>query len=217
MTLGQCFRIFLILLLSVAGIGMLLTIGQYLSFSRTVGFLFYKQYIVAEDLWRFLFYVHVFTCFVCLAAGFTQFSKEILRDHLKLHRVMGRIYFYNIVFVNFPAGLFLAIHANGDLPGKLAFVTLDLLWLWFTISAVVSVRRGEINRHRRQMTRSYAMTLTALTLRFLKMYMVRYSGWSYDEIYVFDAWMALAINLMLAEAVIYYSAYRSKRKFINSR
>lgn len=217
MDLRRYFTIIFIFLLCLGGIGMLLTILQYTSFDRTAGFLYYKQFIVNNNFWRLIFYVHVFTCFVCLAAGLTQFSGDILRNYPKVHRTLGRVYFYNIIFINFPAGFILALNANGHLPGKFAFITLDLLWLYFTVSAVVSVRQGDVDRHRRQMIRSYALTLTALTLRFVKMSMVKYSNWNYDEIYVFDAWSALLINLTVAEIIIYFSFYRSKRKLITSK
>jgi uncharacterized membrane protein len=208
---------FILMIILCLGItGMLLTIVQYFSFNKTVGFLFYKQPVVDDNIWLTIFYVHVFTCVACLIVGITQFSKVILQKHPKWHRFFGRMYFYNVVFINFPAGFVLAIHANGHTPGKLAFITLDMLWLYFTVSAVLWVRRGNVLKHRNQMIRSYAMTLTALTLRLLKMVMSKYSDWTYDEIYVFDAWTALVINLAVAETII-YSLYLSKRKLIAIR
>lgn len=61
------------------------------------------------------------------------------------------------------------------------------------------------------------MTLTAITLRIVKAVMSNYSDWTYDQIYVFDAWTALFINLIAAEIIIYFLFYRSKRKFIISK
>lgn len=207
----------LIILLCLGITGMLFTISQYFLFSKTVGFLFFKQFIVNNDFWLTIFYIHVFTAIICMLAGITQFSKTILKEHPKLHRVLGRIYFYNILFINFPAGFILAINANGHLPAKIAFVLLDVLWLYFTVSAVFWIRRGNIIKHRKQMIRSYALTLTALTLRILKMVMLKYSGWGFDGIYVFDAWTALIINLTAAEAIIYFSYHLWKRKLITIR
>ena len=205
------------LFLAIVSIGMLLTISQYFSSDTTIGFLFYKQYIVDNKLWLNLFYVHVFTCFICVFAGFTQFSKDFLQQYPTLHRVLGRIYFYNIILINFPVGFILALNANGHVPGKMAFLTLDVLWVYFTISAVVYIKKGFIEKHRKQMIRSYSLTLTALTLRLLKMFMLSFSNWGYNEIYVFDAWMALIINLIVSELIIYYPSYLVKRKLVKNR
>lgn len=206
-----------VLFLCIVSIGMLLTITQYFTLDNSVGFLAYKQNIVNNKFWLFAFYIHIFTCFVCLTAGLTQFSKEFLKKYPRAHRLLGRIYFYNIILINFPVGLILALNANGHLSGKLAFITLDLLWLYFTVSAVISIKKGLIEKHRRQMIRSYSLTLTALTLRLLKMFMLSFSNWSYDEIYVFDAWMALIINLTISEILIYYPFYRVKVKLLKNK
>lgn len=204
----------LLLLLAFSFIGMLSTIYQYSSFRYDTGFLKFKQQVIEIDYWRAAFYIHVFTCIICLLAGFTQFSGEFARNSPFLHRLFGRIYFYNIILINFPAGMILAIHANGNLLGKAAFILLGILWFFFTVAAVWWAKKRNYLLHRIFMIRSYALTLTALTLRFLKILMNTFSGWSYNEIYIFDAWMALAINLLVAEVIVRYSCYRSNAKLL---
>lgn len=208
-------RILSLLFLSVLVLltmGMVLTILQYVRFDLKIGFLAYKQPLVNNPFWITVFYMHVFTCFVCLIAGFTQFSPSILEQTPSTHRLMGKIYVYNVLFFNFPVGLILAIYANGGIWGKIAFSLLAILWFYFTLSSVNAIRKGNIALHKKQMIRSYALTLTALTLRLLKMIMSHYSNWSYNEVYIFDAWTALIINLSIGELIIYYRAYRSKVK-----
>jgi hypothetical protein len=196
---------------------MILTISQYFSFNPNAGFLEFKQAVVGKKIWRIAFYTHVFSCFVCLFAGFTQFSKWILTRFPKVHKSAGRIYFFNIVLINFPVGLVLAVYANGNLPGKIAFILLDFLWLYFSIAGIYYIRKGEILKHSQFMIRSYAMTLTALSLRLCKFIMSKYSGWSYDSVYIFDAWTALTFNLLIGELIIYINIYRSNRKVIEIR
>ena len=217
MKIKDIFPLIFIATLYLLSITMVFTVAQYFSFENNIGFLNYKQSLVDNKFWLTTFYIHVFTCIICLLAGLTQFSKTILQKNPTLHRFLGRVYFYNIIFINFPAGVILAIYANGHFPGKLAFLMLALLWFYFTLSAVISIRNGNIEKHRVQMMRSYSMTLTALTLRILKTFTSKYSGWTYDQIYVFDAWTALLVNLILVELVIYFTIYRSKRKFIISK
>ncbi len=206
-----------IILLYIGFVGMCLTIYQYLSFSRTTGFLAFKQAVVSNSFWRTAFYLHVFTCFLCLTAGFTQFSSLIQKKYITIHRAVGKMYVYNILIVNFPMALILGIYANGNLPGKIAFILLDLLWVYFTFAAIYWVKNGNIPRHRNFMIRSYALTLTALTLRLCKFVLSRYSDWTYESIYIFDAWTALSFNLVVAELIIWRKNYRWNRKLTTIR
>jgi len=208
------FKSLSIVLLYFSFIGMCLTIYQYTTFDKTIGFLSFKQTIVSNSFWRTAFYIHVFTCFFCLGAGFTQFSNQIRKKYPKIHRFIGKLYFYNIAFINFPVAIILGIYANGNIPGKIAFILLDLLWAYFTFAGVYWIRKGNIEKHQRFMIRSYALTLTAITLRISKMIMAKYSDWSYDDIYIFDAWFALSFNLLVGELIIYRKTYLSNRKLI---
>lgn len=181
---------------------MLLTISQYAGGSTRVGFLLLKQAVIGNVLWRTVFYVHVFTCFVCLFAGLTQFSKWLLKERPGLHRLLGKIYAFNIIFINVPMGLVLALYANGGLPGKLAFTTLDILWLFSTLLAIVWIRRGDVQKHGEYMIRSYALTLSALTLRLWKLVFVHLTSLDLSTIYIVDAWLGFTLNLLIAEIII---------------
>ncbi|MBO9702162.1 MAG: DUF2306 domain-containing protein [Sporocytophaga sp.] len=181
---------------------MLITISQYGNFQDNVGFLLYKQEYIGNNTWKVAFYIHVFSCFFCLLAGFTQFSNSLIQNNKILHKLFGRLYAYNILLINFPVGLVLAICANGYLPSKLAFLTLDFLWFTFTLQAVVAIRNGEILKHKEYMIRSYALTLSALSLRLWKLVFVTFTAMDNTTIYMIDAWIGFLINLLIAEIFI---------------
>lgn len=178
---------------------MLLTILQYSSFHTDTGFLLQKQDYLHNDTWRAAFYIHVFSSIFTLCAGFTQFSTVVLKQHTKLHKWIGRLYAYDVMLINFPAGMVMAIYANGELPSKIAFVILDCLWCWFTYRAVVAARAGDIRNHRRFMIRSYALTLSALSLRTWKIVFLHTTHLDSETIYMIDAWMGFVPNLLFAE------------------
>jgi uncharacterized membrane protein len=181
---------------------MLRTILQYQSFRTDVGFLQLKQEYLHITTWKVAFYVHVFSSIFTLIAGFTQFSSYILKHHRRLHRIMGRLYVYDILFINFPAGLIMAYYANGFLPSKIAFVILDSLWFWFTLKALIAIKNKDIKAHKRYMMRSYALTFSAVTLRTWKM--ILSGAFTIDPVtlYMIDAWMGFVPNLLLAEYLI---------------
>lgn len=150
--------LFVYLILCTAIFLMLRMVADYSALRDDVDFLRFKQAYVGYWWWKSAFYIHVFTAIFALMAGPVQFSETFLRDHRPLHRIIGRLYAYDILAINFPAGMVLAVFANGMLPGRIAFVLLDSLWFSFTLIAVVAARHGQIARHREFMIRSYSMT-----------------------------------------------------------
>ena len=99
---------------------MLMGIVRYYPLNDHTGFLAFKQAYIHNTIWKTAFYIHVFTVALALLAGFTQFSRDILKNNRWLHQVMGKIYVIDILMINFPAAMIMAIYANGELPGKIS-------------------------------------------------------------------------------------------------
>ncbi len=184
-------------------VGMSATILQYTEFETDVAFLKYKQALVHYPWWRAVFYTHVFTCFVCLMAGFTQFSNFFQSNFNRLHRIIGKVYVFNVLFINFPTALVLAITAHGGLVSQIAFVILDVLWAFYTWKAFQSIKQKDIIKHQQFIIRSFALTLTAVTFRLISMGFPYIVDWPYTTIYRFDSWATLIINSAIAEGVIW--------------
>ncbi|MFT3911352.1 MAG: DUF2306 domain-containing protein [Ferruginibacter sp.] len=189
-------------LLCTATFAMLLAISQYFSFRDDVGFLRFKQDYIGIPLWKFAFYTHVFSSILTLCAGFTQFSNYVLKHHRRVHRFMGKLYAYNIFFINFPAAMIMAFYANGHLPSKIAFIILDILWFSFTLKAVIAIRSKDIKTHKRFMIRSFALTCSAITLRTWKIILGNLFHFDPLTLYMIDAWMGFVPNLLFAEWLI---------------
>jgi uncharacterized membrane protein len=190
------------LVLNVGTFLMLQLALGYTALDDHVGFLQQKQAYLHLPVWKAAFYVHVFTSVLSLMAGFTQFSPDILKHHRWLHRAVGRVYVFNILLINFPAGMIMAVYANGHLPSKIAFVILDSLWFWFTLKALIEVKRGNIQLHRDYMIRSYALTLSAVTLRTWKIIMIHSTNLPPETIYMMNSWLGFVPNLLCAEWLI---------------
>jgi len=190
------------LLLSVATFLMLRGIIRYAPMRDDIGFLNFKQAYLHILPWKIAFYTHVFSVIFALLAGFTQFSDHILKKHRNIHRVIGKIYAYDVLFINFPAAMIMAVYANGLLPGKTAFVVLDCLWFWFTYKAVAEIKKGNIVKHKQFMIRSYALTLSAVMLRTWKIIILSFVYVDPLHLYMIDAWMGFVPNLLFAEWLI---------------
>ncbi len=191
------------LVLNVGTFLMLRLVVMYTALDDHVGFLQQKQDYLHIKVWKAAFYTHVFSSLLTLLAGFTQFSSDFLKKHRRLHRLFGRVYAWDILAVNFPAGLIMAIYANGHLPSKAAFLILDSLWFWFTLKAIIEIKRGNVQAHRDYMLRSYALTLSALSLRTWKIILTSLTSLPPDIIYMMDAWLGFVPNLLFAEWLIF--------------
>lgn len=190
------------LLLSVGCFLMLKSVIRYYPLRDNVGFLQFKRAYIHILPWKIAFYTHVFTAIFALFAGFTQFSAQVRHKYARVHRLIGRLYTYDILIINFPAAMLMAVYANGLLPGKTAFAVLDCLWFWFTLQAVIEVKKGNIKVHKQFMMRSYALTLSAITLRSWKIIISAFVHIDPLHLYMIDAWMGFVPNLLFVEWLI---------------
>jgi uncharacterized membrane protein YozB (DUF420 family) len=148
-----------------------------------------------------------------LFAGFTQFSKKLLRNNPRLHRNFGYIYVTDVLLITGPAGLVMGFYANGGLFSRIAFVSLALLWIFFTVMALIRAKQKNFKAHRNYMIRSYALTLSAITLRAWKYGITNTMTLPPMDVYRVVAWLGWVGNLAFAE----YLIYRYKRKRLSHK
>jgi hypothetical protein len=174
----------------------------YFSLDDDVSFLKIKQWMIHNQFWKFCFFVHVFTSCFLLFAGFTQFSGSLLRKNKKLHRFIGKTYVIILLFLSAPAGLVMSVFANGGWLSQIAFTSLSVLWIIFTAMAYRTAVKKDFQSHGKFMIRSYALTLSALTLRAWKLGLVLVFHPKPMDVYMIVAWLGWIPNLMIAEWLI---------------
>jgi uncharacterized membrane protein len=174
----------------------------YFSLEDDVSFLKIKQWMIHNQVWKFCFFVHVFTSTFLLFAGFTQFSGSLLRKNKNLHRNIGKAYIIILLFFSAPAGLVMSIFANGGWLSQTAFTSLSILWIVFTALAYRAAVKKDFQSHGKFMVRSYALTLSALTLRAWKLGLVLAFHPKPMDLYMIVAWLGWVPNLLLAEWLI---------------
>ncbi|HEY2866547.1 MAG TPA: DUF2306 domain-containing protein [Pyrinomonadaceae bacterium] len=181
----------------------------YMPYNTDVGFLRIKQDYIDIDFWRTAFFVHIYMSIWVLLAGFTQFTENIRTYWPKLHRTFGYIYAVDVLFITGPAGLIMGFYANGGLTSKISFVTLAIGWITFTAIAVQKARNGDFVGHRDFMIRSYALTLSALTLRAWKYGINNTFDFPPMDVYRTVAWLGWVPNILFAEFLIWRHRRRS--------
>jgi uncharacterized membrane protein len=137
---------------------------------------------------------------IALLAGPWQFLPGWRSSKLSVHRWLGRVYCIAVV-AGWVASLPIAFHAQTGAAASAGFVALGVVWITATAVAYVSIRRGQVTRHREWMIRSYAATAAAITLRsYLPMLMVMKVPLS--TTYPLVAWLCWMPNMLLAEWLV---------------
>jgi uncharacterized membrane protein len=122
----------------------------------------YRLQVIAD---RHLLIPHTLSGVMALLIGPLQFSSRFRQRHLKLHRVLGRIYVLS-VFIGSFTGIALAAGRPG-LPGTSMQAA---AWMVCTTAAFVTARNRQITVHRQWMARSYAVTFTFVSSRVLNLW-----------------------------------------------
>ena len=172
-------------------------------FPTNIDFLATKQDVLHIKPWKIAFYIHISSSFLVILAGLTQFSNTILKKYPKTHRNIGKLYVAVILFISGPSGLLMAFYANGGILGQIAFTTLSILWITFTYLAYHYIRKGNVFKHGKWMFRSFALSLSAVTLRLL-MFLIGILPFyvDFEIVYVINGWLSWTLNLGITEILI---------------
>jgi uncharacterized membrane protein len=121
----------------------------------------YRLQVIAD---RHLLIPHTLSGIFALLIGPINFSSRVRQRHLRIHRILGRIYVVS-VFVGSLTGIALAYGRPG-LPGTSMQAA---TWMVCTTAAFVTARNRQIAVHRQWMARSYAVTFTFVSSRVLNL------------------------------------------------
>ena len=201
-----------LLLFYFTGLMVLIT-AQYVPIDYEVAFLRVKQQAIQLTHYQYAFFIHVYTSLLVLLTGLIQCSALVRRYCPKVHRVAGRWYVALILLAASPSGLVMGWYANGGLSAQISFILLAILWFIFTYQGYVYARRGHWQRHRSFMLRSFALTLSAISLRLFKWVIAATWALPPMDTYVTVAWAGWVVNLAVTEAYIHQ---RSSRTVLSS-
>jgi len=175
---------------------------EYIPLKADTSFLMIKQTEVTErPEYLYFFYTHVYTSIFVLLSGFLA----ILRKNLGIknfHRNAGKIYIFLILLLAAPSGIYMGIFANGGLSSKISFVILGGLWWFSTFKAYRLARQKKFKAHKQWMWRSFAFTVSAITLRLWKVIIVSMFHPDPMDVYQVIAWLGWIPNILLVEYLI---------------
>lgn len=153
--------------------------------------------------------IHVSIAPIALILGIFQFFSGVRDRWPRIHRAGGWIYVTSVA-VSGVAGLLIAPFVPGGWVSGLGFGLLSVFWLVTTGQAVFHARKRDFVRHRRWMTRSYALTLAAVTLRiYLPLFFL--NDFDYDAAAPWLAWLCWVPNIIAAEILVRQAAWQAVR------
>jgi len=184
----------------------ILKVIQYFTPGYQSNFLASKSEIF-NGIYKYGFYAHIIFSPIVLACGLWLLCSYCRNKQIMLHKIIGGIYVFSILIFAAPGGLIMGWHALGGLPSVLSFMILTPLWWFFTFSAFLYFLRFDFIKHGNYMIRSYALTLSAVSLRIYGFIFYYYVNWNPDFEYAFISWLSWVPNLIIAE--IFLRFYRN--------
>lgn len=189
----------------------------YIHFEPNVDFLKSKSLVYHHKEWRYSFYIHVFTSPIMILCGLLQFNRWLLKNKPKIHRIAGYCYIIVLLFISGPAAFIMSLRANGGYLAQASFTTLSVLWILFTYLAYREIRKGNVRAHTIWMLRSYALTLSAVMLRF---YMYLFQSFRVElgayELYALVSFLSWIPNVIVVEVLVWLKYPEYLMKYRNS-
>ena len=186
------------LLLFILAFGVAIVSMRYWSF-KTIDFLTMKtSEVLTDTLFKISFYGHVIFGPIALMSGPFQFWPKFRTKNLAAHRILGKVYVVACLLSG-VAGLSAAQFTPGGSFTQLGFSLLAVSWLYTTTKAYLTIRKKDIAAHQKWMIRSYALTLSAVTLRMYLPILEGIFGLTFIESYQIVGWLCWVPNLIVAE------------------
>jgi hypothetical protein len=155
--------------------------------------------------WRVVLAIHATAAAIAVATGVAGVVLQATR-RWRWHRWAGKAY-VTAVLLSAIAGLPLAVTATGGPVAAAGFLVLDLLWISTTIVGYITIRRLQLDQHRKFMYRSYALTLANTSLHVVLVPLTRLVGDRMDA-YRIAIWLCFTLNLALVEIYLRWATRR---------
>ena len=158
--------------------------------------------------YRPAFYIHIFSGPFVLFNGLILLSDYVRRHRGGLHRFLGRVQVVVLLLFVLPTSVVMSRHAFGGWPAGLSFFLLSAATAICAIFGVIRARRGQFDRHRRWMIRSYVLICSAVALRLMSGTAGLVGVESAEAAYVIAAWSCWLLPLAAYEIIERFAKHR---------
>jgi len=164
--------------------------------------------------WRYALWAHLGGGLTALLIGPIQLWLGLTRRHLRLHRLLGRIYLGMAVVSLSGASYLIAKELPGDWVFAGGLLGLACAWTLTTGLGYLAIRRRRIQQHQEWMIRSYVVASAFVFFRVFVDVLHAFGvhapkGAQTAEELKLAAWVCWSIPLLVAEAFIQWRHLRS--------
>lgn len=171
---------------------------------------FLKSKPTDNIFWRVVFFTHVGLGATALALGPFQFWRKFRNRRLNLHRQLGKVYVAAILVASVCA-FCAAWFASTGWVAAVGFASLAAAWFYTTLRAYQAIRARKLKVHEQWMYRSYAVTLSAVTLRIILPLELAVFRLPFSTAYPIVAWLCWVPNLVFVE---WWISSRQRKKLV---
>lgn len=179
---------------------------EYLTPDFNNSFLSGKK-LVFDKWYKYFFYLHIFAAPLTIFAGILQFS---LNRKAKLHRLSGYVYLVAVVFASI-SGFFMSFKSIGGFVSGISFLILACLWIYFTARSFTEIKKGNFEKHKEFMTRSFILANSAILLRVFSFISNSYIDVDPLSAYLFNAWFSWLPWLLIYEFMLFFEQKKSNQ------
>jgi uncharacterized membrane protein len=152
--------------------------------------------------------IHILPGALFLVLAPLQFVPGIRRNHLQIHRWMGRVLVVCGLIIGASA-LIMSYRMNIGGPNETAATTLfAIVFLICLLKAYVHIRRKEVARHREWMIRAYGVGLGVATTRPIVGAFFAARRLTPHEFFGIAFWLGFTVTFLVAEAWVDYTRQR---------
>ncbi|MBD0381976.1 DUF2306 domain-containing protein [Paenibacillus sedimenti] len=155
--------------------------------------------------WLTVMKVHVVLACLAMVSGAVNFSHRIQRKYRKFHRINGYVYLISVIAVVITSG-YMAPYSTGGKVNSIAFNLLNIIWPIVTITAIVKIKKKQVNNHRKWMVRSYAFCFTNMAIHMITSVFNNGFGIAYSTSYTIGVYGSILLLPLLAEAVFRFKS-----------
>lgn len=170
---------------------------------RAPGFLLGRESFFAGN-YRIAFYLHILCGPIAVVLGMFLYGTGQKRKGLYLHRFLGKLQFFLVVFILSPSGLVMATRAHTGKIAGVGFALLSIATLVAAFETVRHIRSGCIPKHQRWATRLLILLLSPIALRLLSVGGTLLQA-EPNLFYPFSAWASWLIPIAIFETLRYFN------------
>jgi uncharacterized membrane protein len=175
----------------------------YYLWTRGFVYIHYRREVYTDYFWDRAPWLlgHVVLGISATLIGCLQLIPALRKGYPALHRGLGKIYVFCVV-LSTVISFYLNATSKGSITYRTGLFSLAIAWLLTTLMGYACARLGNFEMHREWMIKSFVLTLSFVTFRFVEDLLARAGIGDFMERKVLMTWACWSIPFLLTELAL---------------